>query len=638
MDFFQSQDDARKKTFRLVLLFILAVISLVVLTNIIIMMTLGYLQTETLSINLNMSASDWKLSGFISAVVIIIISGASLTKMASLSSGGEQVAEMLGGQLLTSVDADSKQRVLLNVVAEMAIASGTPVPPVYFIEERGINAFAAGYNSSDAVIGITRGAIETLDRDELQGVIAHEFSHILNGDMRLNIRLMGILHGILVIGLIGRVILSLGSRSRYRRRSSRESAGSLAALGFGLLVVGYAGSFFGNMIKSAVSRQREYLADASAVQFTRNPQGIGHALMQIGASENGSLIENPKAEQISHCLFSSGFETSFASFFATHPPLSIRIKQILPNWDGEYPVARKAKIKPTATAEEQKSAKSESRASAAAMAASILMAQEGVGRPSPEHVEYAKEIVDGMPSSLREALSIPYGARAAIYYVLLNEDEIERENQFTYLSEHADPAVYTLTKTLASEQGEINEKFRLPLIDMALPALRQLSTEQFNVFRHNVNMLVSVDDKQNLFEWILQKILLSHLDRAFGIVSHNQKITKRLFEVKYACRTLLSILIYTDSSLDIDKSMTFKKAAQALDIKVALADEETLTLADLDMALNNLRNLAPLKKPLLLKACAICITADNTISVKETELYRAISETLDCPMPPLLVK
>src|SRR5690606_23091198 len=220
---------------------------------------------------------------------------------------------------------------LLNVVEEMAIASGTPVPPVYLMEESAINAFAAGFAPGDAVIGITRGAIETLSRDELQGVIAHEFSHILHGDMRLNIRLIGILHGIMVLGIMGYYLLrSTGLSSRRNNNGA-----NLALLGIGLIVIGYAGTFFGNLIKAAVSRQREFLADASAVQYTRNPAGIADALKRIGGGQ-GSVMENPRTAEISHALFSNGLTFSLTSIFATHPPLEARIRRIQPDWDGSY--------------------------------------------------------------------------------------------------------------------------------------------------------------------------------------------------------------------------------------------------------------------------------------------------------------
>ncbi len=279
-----------------------------------------------------------------SGSVLLVITIGSLYKMTMLSGGGESVALALGGRKVPANTRDLAERILLNVVEEMALASGTPVPPVYIMDdEEGINAFAAGTTPQNAVIGITRGAILTLKRDELQGVIAHEFSHILNGDMRLNIRLMGLLHGILVLALIGYMVLRIVGNSPGRvstRRSSDDNKGAgglilaILAAGVALLIIGYVGVFFAHLIKSAVSRQREFLADASAVQFTRNPSGIADALKKIGGWSKSSKITSPRAEESSHMFFGSAM---MLSFFATHPPLAQRIQRIDPNFKGNFP-------------------------------------------------------------------------------------------------------------------------------------------------------------------------------------------------------------------------------------------------------------------------------------------------------------
>ena len=231
---------------------------------------------------------------------------------------------------------------MINVVEEMALASGVPVPPVYLLpEEQGINAFAAGYSPSDAVVAVTRGTAEQLSRDELQGVVAHEFSHILNGDMRLNIRLIGVLHGILLLGLIGRFLLRSGYYSGHRRNSKDNSGAVLLVMGLVLLVLGFVGSVCGNLIKAALSRQREYLADASAVQFTRNPGGIAGALKRIGAAVMGSSLKHSNASEMSHMYFSQGVWEGFTGMMATHPPLPKRIRALEPNWDGKFPTTPK---------------------------------------------------------------------------------------------------------------------------------------------------------------------------------------------------------------------------------------------------------------------------------------------------------
>jgi len=317
MDFFESQDSARRNTGRLILLFGLAVISLILITNFLVMLIFGFLSTEMTSVGaLTPWQFNWQVFAMVGVLVAAVIILGSLYKIVSLSGGGARVAEMMNGRLLVAGTGDLLERRLMNVVEEIAIASGTPVPPVYVLEEAGINAFAAGYSPSDAVIGVTRGAIETLNREQLQGVIAHEFSHILHGDMRINIRLIGILHGIMVLGIIGYYLMR-GSSVRSRSKDS----GGVVMLGLGLLVIGYVGTFFGNLIKAAVSRQREFLADASAVQFTRNPQGIAKALMRIGQHSQRSYMAHPSSREISHALFEEGTHSALSGLYATHPPL-----------------------------------------------------------------------------------------------------------------------------------------------------------------------------------------------------------------------------------------------------------------------------------------------------------------------------
>lgn len=312
MNFFESQDRVRKHTFQLVLLFGLAVVTLIIMVNLLVMVVFGYINSEQMQgRGALFQQMDWQTFASVSAGVGAVVLVGSLYKIMALSAGGKVVAEALGGQLIPQNTDDLKQRKLLNVVEEMAIASGTPAPPVYIlVGEPGINAFAAGFSPRDAVIGVTQGLIEHLSREQLQGVIAHEFSHIFNGDMRLNIRLMGVLNGILIIGIAGYYLLYSTSFSR-RGRSNDKGAAGILALAIGLMVIGFAGTFFGGLIKAAVSRQREYLADASAVQFTRNPDGIAGALKRIGGLEFGSIVENPGAPEVSHAFLPRAFRVLY---------------------------------------------------------------------------------------------------------------------------------------------------------------------------------------------------------------------------------------------------------------------------------------------------------------------------------------
>ncbi len=639
MNFFRSQDNARRNTGRLVILFFLAVVSLILLTNLLVMFVFGYIRIESgtgLDNASLISQIDWQTFLVIAAAVTITILLGSLYKILALAGGGERVAEMLDAQLVVNGDNDFRTRRLLNVVEEMAIASGTPVPPVYLLEEEGINAFAAGYKPGDAVIGVTRGAIEKLSREQLQGVIAHEFSHILNGDMKLNIRLIGLLHGILLIGMVGYYILRGTSHSSRSRNS-----GGAAVLGLGLVVIGYAGTFFGNLIKAAVSRQREFLADASAVQYTRNPGGIGGALKRIGGDANGSIINNPAGIQISHALFSQGIKTWLGSLYATHPALEKRIYQIQPDWDGEFDYSLPADtvLPDTETADTPQAPAQQAvtmAAIAAAMTGGGIVGQ--TGRPDAEHLEYAHRLINDLPAEFSSALSDPFAARAVVYFLVLDKDKAIHKEQLQHLKSSADTGVYEETMKLVRAGYELRKEYRLPLIDMALASLHQLSLKQYRLFKNNLNTLVEIDHKISLSEWCIRKIVYHHLDPVFEKKPGTTKQNLKLAQTSGACEILLSVLVYSGKQQGFSNTDVFDKAVSELgEIDISLCTKREISLDDLNASLDTLARLKPLEKPRLLKACAICITADRNITPEEVEIYRVISALLDCPIPPLVL-
>ncbi|MEE8481802.1 MAG: M48 family metallopeptidase, partial [Acidiferrobacterales bacterium] len=432
MNFFESQDRVRKNTAKLVIFFFLAVATLIIMTNLLVMVVFGYINSQQMQDGGSLvQQMDWQTFAAVSIGVGIVVLVGSLYKIMALSAGGKAVAESLGGQLIPQNTQDLNQRKLLNIVEEMAIASGTPAPPVYLLtDEQGINAFAAGFSPRDAVIGVTQGTIEHLSRDQLQGVIAHEFSHIFNGDMRLNIRLMGVLHGILILGIIGYYILYSTSFSR-RGRSNDKGAGGILALAIGLMVIGFAGTFFGGLIKAAVSRQREYLADASAVQFTRNPDGIAGALKRIGGLEFGSKVEAPGAPEVSHAFFAQGISGFMQAMSATHPPLAKRILRIDPQWDGKFDSSDKA----DSPAEVSTPAKKDAADKMAAVitGAAVLTAIDQVGNPKQETINYVRSLLAELSAVIKDAAHEPYGARAVIYSLLLDAEKDVRAKQLKQL-------------------------------------------------------------------------------------------------------------------------------------------------------------------------------------------------------------
>lgn len=622
MDFFESQDLARRNTKLLLLLFFLAVASLVILTNLLVFAFINF--QDTARIATQQYFYTWEIFAAISAGVVLLVVLASLFRMGTLRKGGSAIAELMDGELLVDAGGDVNKQKLLNVVAEMAIASGSPVPPVYLLRDPAINAFAAGYSPGDAVIGVTYGAMETLSRDELQGVIAHEFSHILNGDMRLNIRLIGILYGILMLALVGRIIL----RPSYSVVASRNrSHAGVMAFGAGLMVIGFLGQFFGNLIKAAVSRQREFLADASAVQFTRNPGGISGALKRIGGFSSGSVLAHPESAELSHTFFSEGVSFSFASLMATHPPLSERIKRIEPNWDGDY---LETSASETSTAAMPDTAMGFS----GSVRINVDAAISQIGNPDASQLELAQNIIKGLPKVYADAAREPYSARALVYQLQLHDDPEVREKQLAHLKESADLGVYSELETLLESASLLRPHMKLPLLEIAYPTLRQLSYQQYKLFLGNLDVLIRADNRVGLSEWAVQKLITKHLGEAFE-GKHSSVKHQRLEAVKDECEILLSLLAYCDKHAGVEPAVAFETGKVALALDINLLDKKALSFNKMNDALDTLANLHPLRKPRLIKACIKTITADQVVSVTEAELLRMIADTLECPMPPI---
>jgi Zn-dependent protease with chaperone function len=638
MDFFASQDAARRKTSLLLLYFTLAVILIIVAIYLAITLIFLYQQGRTGQFDTNQLWDPELFFAVVSGTLIVVGSG-SLYKIIALRSGGARVAEMLGGRLIPASSTDFLEKRLLNIVEEMAIASGVPVPPVYLLEsEKGVNAFAAGFTQDDAVIGITKGTLETLDRQELQGVVAHEFSHILNGDMWLDLKLVGFLHGILLIALIGRAILRGSSRSR----DSKNSGGAVL-FGLVLLILGYVGVLFGRLIKSSVSRQREYLADASAVQFTRNPIGLAGALKKIGGLAAGSLIEHNKAEEISHMFFSNGLKGVWMGAFSTHPPLVERILRLDPAFDGTFP---KVIAKQVGTADKgrindkekpvEKTPQGTAVISLAVLAADPMNVTRDIGTPVREHMDYASRLLDSLPKQLRAAANEPFGARAVIYGLLLDKKKDVRDRQMMHLKDSADQPVYEATEKIVPLMLSMAEEARLPLMDLTMPSLRSLSLQQFRRFEKNISNLVRADKRISLFEFILEYVVVRRLEKSFIMP---QGSVKQIAAIQEAAEEISCIL-----SLLVNIGHEDKNAAQAFEDAAAILNQQDATLRYLTKeeckefklaeTLNRLAQLSPKVKQSFVAACFQSLVHDKKITMKEAEFFRLLVYAMDIPLPP----
>ena len=527
MDFFAAQELRRKKTKWLVLMYVFAILAIIVGIYAVVAVALGFTDA---SLN---TVFHPAVFGIVALVNLAIIGCASLYKVVELRSGGHHIASLMGGTRVPSSTTNLQERRLLNIVEEMALASGISVPPGYVLNhEPGINAFAAGYSPADAVIGVNRGTIESLNRDELQGVIAHEFSHILNGDMRLNIRLIGILFGIQMLATVGYFMLrTMGGGSRSRSKDSGKGAGAILAIALALLVFGSIGQFFARLIKANISRQREFLADASAVQFTRYPDGIGGALKMIGVSSSGSVIENSGAEELSHMFFASCFKSGFVSLFATHPPLVDRIQKIDRKFTGDFKGYLAVRERIAAARAKQRKRQQEQEASRKSSPLTKLFPQEitdrfsidpafllaAIGAPDARDVVRSKAMIKEMPRTLVESARHPYSARCIAFAMLTSEDEGLRSQQQQVLLAGEGQRTVTTTGQLLPVIGALPLIHRLPLMELIQGSLADLSPQQYQQFRRTVEQLVKLDNKTSLFEFVVRHHLLMHLDRRFKV-------------------------------------------------------------------------------------------------------------------------
>ena len=650
MDFFASQDKARRQTGLLVTFFVLAVVMMIA--------GIYFATAAMIVVNRGYDASWWQPDLFmaVSGGTVAVIAIGSLYKTFELRGGGASVATSLGGRKIDLDTTDPDQRRVLHVVEEMAIAAGTAVPPVYLLtHELAINAFAAGMTPDDAVIGISQGAMNHLTRDELQGVVAHEFSHILNGDMRFNMRLIGMLHGILLISLIGYYILRFSGFGIYDRHSRRnrksDGVNVLLLVGIILFVLGGIGLFFSRLIKAAVARQREYLADASAVQFTRNPDGIGGALKKIGGLAANSLIRSPEAESASHLFF--GRAVRGASLFATHPPLTKRIERILPGFDGTFPrlspkpqtiaserddtsqVTSHTSV-PDGTATPRQATRHRQSESLRRLPLDPLALVAAVGLPSRQSVDEAETLLTSLPAPVRQALRDPFGSVAVVCGLLLDRNDEFRVAQLTLLKKRSEP-LQRETLRLWPHIVRTDRKHWLPILEIAQGTLRELSSPQYRAFRTLVASLIEADQRVNLFEFVLRRSLLLHLDRVFGL---SKPPTQKFFAVSGLAdeaNVILSSLAHLGRMDESEEAEGFARARAYFDPKgtSTLLNRRECSFERLDAALERFSAAAmPVKKRLIAAATA-CIAFDGEVTVGEAELLRSICGSLDCPMPPI---
>ncbi|MDH5834655.1 M48 family metallopeptidase [Luteimonas kalidii] len=626
MNFFERQARAKRNTTRLVVLFALAVAGIVVAIDLGVLLVFG---------------GDPALLVASTLLALGVIGIGSLYRTASLRGGGEPVAQQLGGVPVPEDTTDLHLRRLRNVVEEMSIASGVPVPRIYVLEhEPGINAFAAGYSPSDAVIAVTRGALDRLNRDELQGVVAHEYSHILNGDMRLNIRLIGVLFGILMLGLIGRKILQHGGAVRGRD-AMPVLLGALLAL-----AVGYIGLFFGRMIKASVSRSREVLADASAVQFTRQTAGLAGALKKIGGLHDGSRLgERAEAEEVSHMLFGDG--TGLSGLFATHPPLLKRIQALEPGFRAEGLERLKAQwlAAPPSGLDEDLQLGLASAGHAALPDTSMRidvtapMVASQVGDPKEDDYRRADTIVATLPQELRTLASRRDGAAPLLLALLLTDDDVVADRQRSeIIARMGLPAAVEARRLRDEALRGLHPMLRLPLAGLAFPALRLRPRPELATFLDTVHAVVHADGQVSLFEYCLGRLLEVQLRETLDPARYARFGRRKPGNVRQEFATLLAVVAHCGNPSDPDQARRaylagMQRVLPRDHLPYAPPAEGVLAL---DAVWEPLDALDPLAKELAVEAITDAVSHDGRVSVAEAELLRTICGVLHCPLPPML--
>ncbi|MEP7012686.1 MAG: M48 family metallopeptidase [Acidobacteriota bacterium] len=631
MDFFATQERAQRRTARLMALFVLAVGGVVACVYVALRLLIYKMEDGP-------TGPFWKPEVFVPAatITIAVIALSTLYKIWSLRSGSEAIANLLGARRIAPNTTEPAERRLLNVVEEMALAAGLPVPSVVVLDkEPGINAFAAGWAPGDSIIGVTRGCLDRLERDELQGVIGHELSHILNADARLNLHLIGWLHGLMVIALIGYWILR--SMGRSSGSSKKGGGAAIPLFGLALIAIGGIGVFFGRLIKSGISRQREFLADASSVQFTRNPLGLADALKKIGGAKDGSKIANPNAEQASHLYFSNGLKASWLSALSTHPPLEDRILRLDPSFTGKFAATDPGpKLQPVIGVEIPEN---EERLAAGVVGLGGHTIAARVGTVQPTHVDYATQFLASLPAGLRERAREPATAPALLFALLLDRDPEVRIVQVKAL-ESAGSFLFEETQKAASILATCPDAARLPLLDLALPALRQMSRPQWDAFRTTTHALIVADSRISLFELVLQRALVRHLGPVFGGTRAKGAPTAQLSDRTTEVGLVLSALGHACGSDEpAAEAASFEAALRFLGGDagaISFSSRDDCPPEVIDRALRSLGALVPQAKKRLLEAATACAVADRKVTVAEAELLRAIADSLDCPVPPFL--
>ena len=603
MTFFERQDIARRRSRWLVALFVVAVTCIVVPMDLV-AVGLWYVLGAYATGRLN-PVPGWFHLLVIGGTAGLIVAISVRKLLEVMRGGGMAIARMMDARQIVPVNATPMERRLLNVVQEMAIASGLRVPIVYVMDEHGgINAFAAGFEGSLNVIVVTRGALERLTRDELQGVVGHEFSHIVNGDMGLNTGMIGALAGLLFIGAAGAHILR-----EMADTTDNDARGTLlgAVIGVSLFLIGYIGLFFGRVIKAMVAREREYLADAGSVQFTRNPEGLAGALDQVRRSH--STVLHLHAEDVAHLFFAEAIYLEEERVLSTHPPLDDRIGRLAPAFRAEQYRDRRHDPLAEAQAQWPAPAQPEKPWDLTPHQSAAL-----VGTVEQRHVDAAAALLRMLPPQARASLATRDGCRALLLALA-----------------GAGP--------LASAVSSLPLPWQLPIADLALAEARTQPASWRNEVVAALEAAVNHDASVSVYRFAYLAFVRSKLAAAAGAPP---RAAQSIEALRDDVVLMLSLFAHAGcanaASAPEDVAKAFEAGAAEMNLAppVAPVARDRCDARTVSAALERLRGLAPLAKARLVRGLFAAITADGVIRVVEAALLRMVGAVLDCPLPPLL--
>ena len=655
MDFFSRQNDAQARSRAFFTAFFPAVFLAVVILYFVItacMVTMGILPSIIYGYPQKiLSLRPFLIVGSVISGIIFFISWRTIRTIKK--GGGAYIAQVMGGELLET-PKDLKETQIINVVEEMAVASGLPRPRIYiFPNEFSINAVTAGLDHDDAIIALTCGAVTHLSRDELQCVVAHEFAHILNGDYALNLTMAGWLSGLLFFSVKGLELLSVTSdaANKYINNTKQGDVGALLLItivGVILYVGGGIGKLGAELVQAAISRQREYMADAFAVQFTRNPASLAGALKKIAGYPRRGTIKNSRALMMKSFFIAS--PTQSQDLWQTHPPLEERITTLDPHWDGKivpielppipqrnYSILGHDGLGATTGGQHQLMETAEKLPTGwpGALVLGLLATGSGgirqknlIGQGMTAATSLCKEI----PAKLLKATTEPAFADPLIAAIFCRNADFKAAH-LEIIRSGLGPEAAAWAEDF---QPLMADSFRLPLLSLATPALKAFNAEQRLRLAKTIKELIEADGKLDLFEIAAWQILKKHL----GLTkpksySYQSGLAGLAGSIQKDAVTIVSAMAHLGSD-------SREKAEAAFAVGMThftqwpsfdLLPSDAVTSKELALALDRFSGVSEKIKNTLVLATVGAALHDHQITQKEYELLRALAAALDIPLP-----